>query len=510
MRYGSVCSGIEAATVAWDPLGWAPAWFSEIEPFPSAVLTHRYPGVPNLGDMTTLWPRVLTGEIEAPDVLVGGTPCQAFSVAGLRRSLEDARGNLALSFVELAAAVDAVRIQRQQPHAFILWENVPGVLSVKDNAFGCLLGGLVGADAPVLPPGGRWARAGVVAGPARVAAWRVLDAQHFGVAQRRRRVFVLARGGPRAWAAADALLPLVEGVRRHPPPRREAGEGAPAGAPGGAGVSVDLQNTRLGGDVAGTLDTTAPSRGGGQAVMVSSAGERARALTASGGTRCDLDTETFVADVAPTINARPPGYDADTVETLVTLPIPFDETQVTSRENRSRCDPGSPALARGARPPTIAYALRSDAGREGRAKTPSADAEGRVRLRDPGFTVEVDRAPTLDASAPTLDASAPHSVCAPLAFHATQDPISGEVAPALGCGSKAGSASRGTLTASRVRRLTPRECERLQGFPDDYTLIPWKKGEAPDGPRYRALGNSMAVPVMRHIGRAIQRMEDPS
>lgn len=192
IRFGSVCSGIEAASVAWNPLGWEAAWFSEIEPFPCAVLKHHYPDVPNLGDMTTLTARILSGEVEAPDVFCGGTPCQAFSVAGLRKSLADARGNLSLVFCEIADAIDAIRsIQRKRP-VTVFWENVPGVLNTKDNAFGCFLAGLVGSDFPLTSEATRWPRAGFVVGPKRSAAWRVLDAQYFGLAQRRKRVFVVA------------------------------------------------------------------------------------------------------------------------------------------------------------------------------------------------------------------------------------------------------------------------------------------------------------------------------
>lgn len=183
MRFGSVCSGIEAASVAWHPLGWKAAWLSEIEPFPSAVLAHHYPDVPNLGDMTTLPDRIRCGDVEAPDVLCGGTPCQAFSVAGLRRSLDDARGNLTLTFCEIADAIDVSRAARGDTPAVIVWENVPGVLSTKDNAFGCFLGAIAGEDMALLPPGGKWPNAGYVSGPKRAAAWRVLDAQYFGVAQ---------------------------------------------------------------------------------------------------------------------------------------------------------------------------------------------------------------------------------------------------------------------------------------------------------------------------------------
>lgn len=208
MKYISVCSGIEAASVAWGPLGWEPVAFAEIEAFPSAVLAHHYPDVPNLGDMTKIDGRQYHGKV---DILVGGTPCQAFSIAGLRKGLEDARGNLTLTFVELADAI-------QPP--FVLWENVPGVLSSNDNAFGCFLGGLSGTDGPLLPPGGRWTDAGCVFGPRRSIAWRVLDAQYFGVAQRRRRVFVVAC--PRGGADPTEILFEWQGQRRDTAPRQAA------------------------------------------------------------------------------------------------------------------------------------------------------------------------------------------------------------------------------------------------------------------------------------------------
>lgn len=192
MRYGSVCSGIEAASIAWGSLGWQPAWFAEIEAFPSAVLANHWPNVTNLGDMTGIAAAVRAGDVEAPDVLVGGTPCQAFSIAGLRNGLADKRGQLTLSYVELANAIDDKRRERGEEEAIIVWENVPGVLSSKDNAFGCFLAGLAGESSELQPAGGKWTHAGCVSGPERVIAWRVLDAQFFGVAQRRKRVFVVA------------------------------------------------------------------------------------------------------------------------------------------------------------------------------------------------------------------------------------------------------------------------------------------------------------------------------
>ena len=219
MRYGSVCSGIEAASVAWESLGWQPAWFAEIEAFPSAVLAHHWPDVANLGDMTKIAATVRAGEVEAPDVMVGGTPCQAFSVAGLRNGLDDARGQLTLSYVELANAIDDKRRERGEEEAIIVWENVPGVLSSKDNAFGCFLAGLAGESSELQPAGGKWTHAGCVYGPQRVIAWRILDAQFFGVAQRRRRVFVVASS--RKDFDPAAVLFELDSVRRDTPPRRE-------------------------------------------------------------------------------------------------------------------------------------------------------------------------------------------------------------------------------------------------------------------------------------------------
>ena len=144
IRFGSLCSGIEAASVAWEPLGWQPAWFAEIEPFPCAVLAHHWPHVPNHGDMTLLVGKILSGAVEAPDILVGGTPCQAFSVAGLRGSLDDERGNLTLVLIRILDAIDFIRQRAGKPPCILVWENVPGVLNTKDNAFGCFLGGLAG------------------------------------------------------------------------------------------------------------------------------------------------------------------------------------------------------------------------------------------------------------------------------------------------------------------------------------------------------------------------------
>jgi len=234
--YMSMCSGIEAASEAWSPLGWRPTVLSEIEDFPRSVLIQRQgaedmryaraevgPGL--WGDFTALRVRHLRRfGVPMPDVLVAGTPCQAFSVAGLRKSLQDDRGNLTLSFVRLANAIDNVRLREGSKPLTVVWENVPGVLSVGDNAFGCFLAALVGADSPLVPPAGlRWTNAGLVTGPRRTATWIVKDAQHFGVAQRRERVFVMASARDPAYPAQ--VFFERKSLHGHHPPRREEGQG---------------------------------------------------------------------------------------------------------------------------------------------------------------------------------------------------------------------------------------------------------------------------------------------
>lgn len=212
MRYISVCSGIEAASVAWKRLGWKPVAFAEVEAFPSAVLKHRFPDVPNLGDITKVDWKQFRGKA---DLVVGGTPCQGFSIAGMRGGLLDERSNLCLTFVRLADEINA---------KYILWENVPGVLSMRDNAFGNFLGALAGEDEALVPSGQRWTDAGCVYGPKRAIAWRVLDAQYFGVAQRRRRVFVV--GVLREAGGGDPAEILFEWdrLRRDSPPSRKKEE----------------------------------------------------------------------------------------------------------------------------------------------------------------------------------------------------------------------------------------------------------------------------------------------
>ena len=422
MRFGSVCSGIEAASVAWGPLGWKAAWLSEIEPFPSAVLAHHYPDVPNLGDMTLLPERILSGEVEAPDVFCGGTPCQAFSVAGLRNSLDDARGNLSLVFCEIANAIDKVRSVQQSNPCIVFWENVPGVLSTKDNAFGCFLAGLAGEDNPLEPTGGKWTNAGYVLGPKRAVAWRLLDAQYFGVAQRRKRVFVVA-------SARDDFDPAsvlfeFDGVRRDSAPSRQAGQ-----------------------DPAPCVTNGPPfSRTGNERVeaeaMVVQPFEVGNCLTARmhKGINSTLDEgQTPVLQPTP-LDMRNAGRD----------PEKHDEM---NRQGVGVGEPGDPAH-------TVTSAFVH------------AVAQPMVLMDQGGSVMNVE-----------------HDIVGTLRreTHGHEPAV---IQP----------------PSMAVRRLTPVECERLQGFPDNYTNIPWrKKDESPDGPRYKALGNSWAVPNVRWIGERIAK-----
>ncbi len=368
VKYLSVCSGIEAASVAWHPLGWQPVGFAEIEKFPSQVLAHRFPGVPNFGDMTKFkeW-NLEPGTI---DLLVGGTPCQAFSVAGLRKGLSDPRGNLALTFV---AMVDHCRPE------WVVWENVPGVLSSNGGRdFGAFLGALGQL-------GYGW-------------AYRILDAQYFGVAQRRRRVFVVAHasGDPRRCAS---VLFEPESLCGDPPPSREAG-----------------QET--------TADPGASASGGG--------------LWDTVGALCaDTHPGAYSGQDAYTGRIIPSLYESHPNDSRVTGPV-------------EQC-------------PTVSARWGTDGNNtplvtDGEASAFSWQCRGDMRGMVPRPTAQLQRC---------------------------------QIEAVM------------TEPAMHVRRLTPVECERLQGFPDGWTDIRPNGKDTPDSPRYKALGNSMAVPVMRWIGMRI-------
>ncbi|HEG4382334.1 TPA: phage N-6-adenine-methyltransferase [Klebsiella pneumoniae] len=444
MIYGSICSGIEAATVAWEPLGWKAAWFSEIEAFPSAVLAERWPEVVNLGDMTKIAAAVRAGEVQAPDVMVGGTPCQAFSIAGLRNGLADARGQLTLSYVELANAIDDKRIERGEEEAIFVWENVPGVLTSHDNAFGCFLAGLAGESCELEPSGGKWTHSGCVYGPQRTIAWIVKDAQYFGVAQRRKRVFVVASA--RKGFDPGQVLFESEGVRRDTPPSREPQTAVAALTARGVGTcGADDNQAQAGhiiaecanGDISHTLkaegfDGSEDGTGRGVPVIAFGGGN-------TGGN----------IDVAACLTAKEQRIDFD-VETFAVHGTQDPDTNLE-----------------------LAHTLGRNNGQENAIFTEPFTLA--IRGRNEGSTVEVRN----DGVANAL------------------------LTPN---GDRAGMGVGAIGWGMQVRRLMPVECERLQGFPDNHTQISWRGKEAtecPDGPRYRAIGNSMAVPVMRWIGERI-------
>lgn len=483
MKYISLFSGIEAASVAWEPLGWEPVAFSEIEPFPCAVLKDRFPMVPNLGDVMEVdW----SGYAGSIDLIVGGSPCQAFSVAGKREGLMDSRGQLMLEYVR------AVREIRPR---WVLWENVPGVLSQdKGEAFATLQDELEQCGYSL--------------------AWRVLDAQFFGVAQRRRRVFLVGHSDP---GCAAAVLFERESLRWDSPSSRKKRK-----------------------ELAGSVE------------HVARCGREARHTWSILGNVCDRDARQngngVSEDVAPTLNTvdrhavvyeesnclnpwdcqsnRVFGVDGP-FQTLyahggsgrhncavLVDTLPFDTTQVTSSINRSNPRFGDPChtLAAQGDPPTIAFKYHQGAKagsigacEDGTTPTLTADyhqpavciasipenAIGRPNsgTNGPMFYQESDPSPTIRASSsvPAVLMASTHTnaeigedmgTC--LTAHSEKD------APVLNVGTS-------------VRRLMPVECERLQGFHDGWTDL----GGTADAPRYRALGNSMAVPVMQWIGRRI-------
>ncbi len=402
MNYISLFSGIEAASVAWGPLGWTPVAFAEIEPFCCDLLAKRFPEVPNLGDVSGVDWTEYEGSV---DVVIGGSPCQAFSLAGRRLGLMDERGQLMLEFV---------RCVREAKPRWVIWENVPGVLSQdRGRAFGTLLGELEDCGYAL--------------------AWRVLDAQFFGVPQRRRRVFLI--GHPMPGCAAGVLFE-PDCMRGDNPPSREKR----------AQLAADAQRRA----------------GCGHRVL------------------------------------------------------PFDTKQMTSPQNGSNPqwgDPCHPLCAQGHTPtvcigfsagqsatagsiaaqPEIAPTLR--AGESGTNQVPSVcyAIAGNIIGREPengGNHLGVED----DGAMFTLTTADRHAVC--MADDTARAAVDEDLAGTLKCGGMPPTVAYDYI----VRRLMPVECERLQGFPDGWTDL----GGTPDAPRYKACGNSMAVPVIRHIGRRIE------
>jgi DNA (cytosine-5)-methyltransferase 1 len=637
LTYGSVCSGIEAATQAWHPLGWKPAWFSQFDPehnykngpdFPSRVLAHHHPEVMNLGNMLDIEPMIRAGMIEAPDALVGGTPCQAFSVAGLRDSLNDTRGQLTLHYVTLADTIDQIRIANGKEPSIIVWENVPGVLNTPDDAFGCFIGALAGEPDKLHPPTDkagrqlRWPDAGCVVGAKRTIAWRVLDAQYFGLAQRRRRVFVVA-SAREDFHPAQVLFEF-DGVFRDSPPSRETGQKTTGNAApstyecGGIGSylsgdvsspllksGADLGNgcEALVADIAPTLDASFGDKWGLDNQHINSGGVclspvLSMCLNAGAMGRRDAETETLipmhggfpdeisVREVSPTITQNY-GKQCDSSDSAlgpnvvialagntigrkvhsggngtgfcetgecVTL-TKTDVHAVAVSGNISHAltgeghDASEDGTGRGT--PVVAFSAGNSSNAHGigysEEHTPPLRASSSGTNMTPTVVYPINTqmalrgADTSNTSregvglggegdpAFTLQAAHQHAV----AFHIDAQPdqmnFSTETTATL-----TKSQHARVCQTMQVRRLTPRECERLQGFGGDFTLIP---GDSPiskvkrekldmdyvkylhrggrlsfeecmnaaaDGPRYKALGNSMAVPVMHWIGQRIE------
>ena len=415
MRYLSLFSGIEAATAAWSCLDWECAAVSEIDPFCCALLAHRYPHIPNLGDVTRLT-RSQIEDLGPIDIVVFGSPCQDLSIAGKRAGIHGKRSGLFFA---------AMHVVRWSGARFALWENVPGAFSSNcGRDFAAVVGEMVGVEPDV--PRRRWPNSGVALGPDGFLEWCILDAQFFGVPQRRRRIFALRDSGN--WAGRPPIFLEPQSLRGHPSARRKAKEDVAGTLGGGAGER-------------GWCDD--PDRAGAFVAM---------SLNAKGGSgRMDGESETFVAHAL-----RSDGFDA-------------------SEDGSGR---GTPLVP-------VAFS----------AKDYGADFGG---------TAPTLRAMPHDRS--HANAGGQVAVCVQEGQTGVREYATAGTVRSDAPGTQPG----GSLIRDRyaVRRLTPRECERLQGFKDDYTLIPYRGKLAADGPRYRAIGNSMAVPVMRWIGRRIQTVDD--
>jgi len=587
IRYLSVCSGMEAASVAWHPLGWKPVGFSEIEPFPCAILKHRFPDVPNYGDLTKYaeWP-LAVGDV---DLICGGTPCQAFSVAGLRQGLADPRGNLALVFLGL--------VDRLRPK-YVLWENVPGVLSSnRGEDFAAFVGALAELGYGF--------------------AWRCVDAQFFGVPQRRKRVYLLAIQGAGNWRTAAEILFEPEGLRGDFEASRKAGEetafdaGSSVEAGGlqrtvgtlcadthpGAYTGQDAYTGRLipaiksedtlqplshweGGDIHPTLNQSAKGSGGvgasnqelfsqggaylvpGQpipiqdgremekkqngmgiaqegdpAYTIDTTGAQAAAIPFRKSKRaCSVtDNETWVlADAANTLNnfdlgdtrtthavVQPIVYENHPNDSRITGPLDVAPTVVS----RFGTGGGNVPLVNNE---PIGFAMREDA-TNGTFDVKQVDTSLCLQALRPAVTSHHAQniivhhqmpgsvAPTVTSSGPPYSRTGNERVEAEalaitfqpgnLRRDAGADPSTTTTTTTK---ASAGDQMPHIATAMAVRRLTPEECEKLQGFKSGWSKIPWKgkpEEDCPDGPRYKACGNSMAVPCMFWIGNRIAQHE---
>lgn len=503
MRYLSLFSGIEAASVAWEPLGWECVAVAEVDAFASAVLAHHYPSVPNLGDVTKIDAADLAA-LGRIDLVVFGSPCQDLSVAGKREGLAGERSGL------FHVAVDIVRWAREYCGCrWALWENVCGAFSSnKGRDFAAVVGELAGVDLPVPPKG--WGTEGAAVGTEGMVEWAVLDAQWFGVAQRRRRVFALADFGD--WASRPPVLLEPQSLRGDSPPRREPGQGASA-------------------DVAPGL----VSSGGERSI---STGDVSHCLNAGGMGRIDYESETMVVEPytlairgregGATLEARqdglsnailtPTGGRAGIGVGAVAYGLTTEQTPKFAEDLALTLTKQSPTG--GGQPQAVAFSIMPmNSGKDYKAREtdiaqPIMAAGGRIGNQ--GGDAVVQAVCATGEVFHTLRADG---------FDASEDGTGrggGAVVQAFDW--QSGGDSRGldpkdTAQLQRcqtpavvgpslqVRRLTPIECEKLQGFPQNWTAIPFRGKPAADGPRYKALGNSMAVPVMSWVAKQIEIAE---
>lgn len=438
MRYLSLFSGIEAASCAWVPLGWECAAVAEIEAFPSSVLAYHYPDVPNLGDIT----KISQEQIESLghiDLVVGGFPCQDLSVAGLRKGLKNDDGSATRS----GLFYTAMQVAEWANPRWLLLENVPGMFSSKSGRdFASMVGELAGCEFDV--PGNGFANAGVAVGKSGLVEWATLDAQFFGVPQRRRRVFIVRDSGN--WRDRPPLFLERHSLSGHPAPSRKAGE-----------------------TVAGTIAKCSFSGGAGGRPEGAAGNHFLPALL--GGIDCENNGHGANDVTGPLMKGSPTG---------------------------------------GGKPLPAICMSTGQAGAEigiGIGTTLNCNHEAPIACYGQAVAFGGDIARTLSArhdSSPCADRGM--DVVA-VAFHVDAMPDQMNFS----------TESTGTLTKSQhagimspnmqVRRLTPTECERLQGFPDGWTDVPYRGKKAADGPRYKALGNSFAVPVVRWIGERIQQVE---
>ena len=483
MRFLSVCSGIEAASVAWAPIGWKAAAFAEIEPFPCAVLKHHYPEVPNLGDMSRYqeWP-----DLGPIDLLCGGTPCQSFSVAGLRAGLDDPRGNLMLTYGAIAA--------RYRPR-WLVWENVCGVLSSNGGRdFGSFLGllGHIGYG----------------------FAYRVLDAQYVcvdgyphAVPQRRQRVFVVGYLGD--WRRAAAVLLERESLLGNPPPSRKAREGASFRGKDGPGdcrwpaLIAPTLNAAFG-DKQGLEDQHALS---GAGLFVP---DYVNSITAHNGSRNEVSdiANGCVVEVAPTIPARSTGGGG------LRTDFDCDGGVIAMASGQGGADIGfdrGPTLTCNHEAPIVGHFPHAFDARQSNV-VKYGDMTG--PLDTDGHSVAVAFDTTQITSKTNRSNPQPGDACHTLAKAAEAPAIAFDArqSDVIQYGEKTGPLdtcgfTMGVKTSTAVRRLTPVECSRLMGFPDSYLDITFRGKPAADGPKYRALGNSWAVNCARWVGRRIELME---